>query len=257
MLDYASFPEQRQALIRARLDLDGRVQCVELALQLQVSEHTIRRDLQDLAAAGICKRVYGGAITVAPSAGDFAVRADHAQDSKVRLGQAAAALVRANLCIFIDAGTTNLAVAHALPADVPMTVVTNAPAIALAAMARGPKCEVIMLGGRLQPRTGAALGGAPHEQIMGMHFDQCFLGVCGVDPQAGLTAFDFDDASFKKAAVRQSDQIIVALTADKIPSIARYQIAPCTAASVLVVERSVPAGKLAAYTDLGLHIEYA
>ena len=74
MLDYAAFPEQRQALIRQLLHNDGRVQCSTLVEQLGVSEHTIRRDLQVLADEGLCKRVYGGAVSVLGDVADFQQR---------------------------------------------------------------------------------------------------------------------------------------------------------------------------------------
>ena len=69
MLDYAAFPEQRQALIQQTLREQGRVVCAELARQLGVSEHTVRRDLHELSKEGLCKKVYGGAVLIVPDAG--------------------------------------------------------------------------------------------------------------------------------------------------------------------------------------------
>lgn len=74
MLDYAAFPEQRQARIRQILIESGRVVCAELAVQMGVSEHTIRRDLHELSKKGICKKVYGGAVLQLPEAGSFISR---------------------------------------------------------------------------------------------------------------------------------------------------------------------------------------
>ncbi len=74
MLDYAAFPEQRQELIRQILRDQGRVVCVDLAAQMQVSEHTIRRDLHELSKEGVCKKVYGGAVLQIPEAGSFQSR---------------------------------------------------------------------------------------------------------------------------------------------------------------------------------------
>jgi DeoR/GlpR family transcriptional regulator of sugar metabolism len=69
LLDYAAFPQQRQALICQILQENGRVVCAELAARLQVSEHTIRRDLHELSREGFCKKVYGGAVLSLPEAG--------------------------------------------------------------------------------------------------------------------------------------------------------------------------------------------
>ena len=109
MLDYDAFPEQRQSRIRELLLKTGRVICVKLAQELGVSEHTIRRDLQELARDGVCKRVHGGAVSISPASGSFATRIEEGQASKALLGKAGAQLIRDGGCIFIDAGTTNLA----------------------------------------------------------------------------------------------------------------------------------------------------
>lgn len=80
MLDYAAFPQQRQALICQILQENGRVVCAELAARLQVSEHTIRRDLHELSREGFCKKVYGGAVLSLPEAGDYSERKDKPRD---------------------------------------------------------------------------------------------------------------------------------------------------------------------------------
>jgi DeoR/GlpR family transcriptional regulator of sugar metabolism len=256
MLDYAAFPEQRQSLIRDLLCKEGRVVCVKLSQELQVSEHTIRRDLQELARAGVCKRVYGGAVGLSPASGCFAQRRDQGVASKALLGQAGAQLIRDGGCIFIDAGTTNLAVAKAIPPELSLTVVTNAPSIAAEVM-NLPRCEIIMLGGRIQARTGAALGATPLNQAKDMHFDQCFLGACAVDPEQGLTVFDYEDAEFKRGLVRQNNELIVVLTSDKIPSIARYKVMSCQEISVLVVDNDMPRDKVAALIEQGVDVRFS
>ena len=256
MLDYAAFPEQRQSLIRDLLRKDGRVVCGKLAQELQVSEHTIRRDLQQLAREGICKRVYGGAVGLSPASGSFAQRREQGLASKALLGQAGAQLIRDGGCIFIDAGTTNLAVAKAIPPERSLTVVTNAPNIAAEVM-NLPRSEVIVLGGRIQARTGAALGATPQSQVKDMHFDQCFLGACAVDPAQGLTVFDYEDAEFKRGLVRQSNELIVALTSEKIPSIARYKVVSCQEISILVVENDIPRDKVAALIAQDVDVRFS
>ena len=117
MLDYAAFPKQRQALICQILQENGRVVCAELASRLNVSEHTIRRDLHELSREGYCKKVYGGAVMTLPEAGDYSERKEKNTATKSRIAQKCAKLVKPGGCIFIDTGTTNLAMAEALPAE--------------------------------------------------------------------------------------------------------------------------------------------
>ncbi|HBL4973009.1 TPA: DeoR/GlpR transcriptional regulator [Enterobacter cloacae] len=241
MLDYAAFPEQRQARIRQILQKSGRVICTELASQMNVSEHTIRRDLHELSKEGYCKKVYGGAVLQLPDAGNFLSREQKISAEKHTIAQKAATLVQAGGCIFIDAGTTNLALAKALPADLNVTVVTNSPAIATELL-RHPLCEVIITGGQIQRESGGSVGATAAGQIQGIIFDQAFIGGCAMDPQMGLTGFDFADCEFKKAVIAQSNQTIVALTADKLPGVARFVVATCQDIDVLVVEEALEQG---------------
>lgn len=238
MLDYAAFPEQRQARIRQILTESGRVVCAELAIQMKVSEHTIRRDLHELSKEGICKKVYGGAVLQLPESGSFVSREQKKSAIKDTIAQKAATLVKAGGCIFIDTGTTNLALAKALPVELSITVVTNSPVIA-AELLHHPLCEVIITGGQVQRASGGATGATAVNQIQGIIFDQAFIGGCAMDPEAGLTGFDFADCEFKKAVIAQSNETIVALTPDKLPGVARYVVAKSRDIDVLVVDERI------------------
>lgn len=253
MLDYAAFPGQRQDLIRQILQENGRVVCAELAIRMNVSEHTIRRDLHELSKEGFCKKVYGGAVLQLPDAGNFFTREQKNSAKKDSIAQKAATLIKAGGCIFIDTGTTNLALAKALPADLSITVVTNSPAIA-AELLRHPLCEVIMTGGQIQRVSGGAVGATAANQIQGIIFDQAFIGGCAMDPDMGLTGFDFADCEFKKAVIAQSNQSIVALTMDKLPGVARFVVAKSRDIDVLVVEEGMDKDVLEAFTAQDVRI---
>lgn len=256
MLNYAAFPQQRQSLIREKLLNAGRVVVADLAQEWQVSEHTIRRDLQELAREGVCKKVYGGAVSRVKESDSFINRSRETSDEKQRIARHCASLVKNGGCIFIDAGSTNLALARALPENLQLTVVTNSPLIAVELM-RYPHCEVIMLGGRVQQQTGGSLGVTPLNQLNDIWFDQCFAGGCAMDAAAGLTVFNYEDAGFKKAVIARSNEIIVALTAEKIPGIARYTVAQCEDIAIMVVDKGLATEKLAAFSEKNVRIAFA
>lgn len=256
MLDVASFARDRHEIIRQKLKTEGRVYCTQLSADLQVSEHTIRRDLQDLAEEGICRRVHGGAISSLSETANFGARLQEQRDTKDLLGEAGAKLIRDGACVFFDAGTTNLAVARAIPADLRFTAVTNTPSIAVELL-KHPHVEVIMLGGRLRRSTGGALGITALKQFQRMHFDQCILGVCALDAASGVTVFEYDDAEFKQALIGQSEQVIVVLTSDKTPGVARYRIAGCDSISDLVLEHGISDTKITPFTEAGIKIHQA
>ena len=120
--------DERLDLIRAQLARQGKVLANDLAAQFGVSEDTIRRDLRELARQGFCRRVYGGALLPSPDSGSLAARVSSHQDAKAELARTTSRLLRDGQTLFIDAGSTNLAIANALPQELKLTVVTNAPA---------------------------------------------------------------------------------------------------------------------------------
>lgn len=235
MFDYAEFPEQRQEKIKQLLAQHGKVVCALLAPELNVSEHTIRRDLKELATLGLCKRVYGGAVSVLPPSGNFLNRENVNSEIKEQLARRAVALIKPESCVFFDAGTTNLAIARQLPVGMVLTAVTNSPLIA-AELMHHEAVEVIFPGGRINKETGGATGIDTLRHIEKMFFDQCLLGACAFDADEGVTVFEYDDAEFKKCLVTRSSEIIVTLTADKIATLARYQVASCEEITTLVTD---------------------
>lgn len=82
MIDYDSLPEQRQDLIYQLLQQTGRVVGTDIALQLGVSEHTVRRDLQAMARKGLCKKVYGGAVSQFKQSANFETRVTRSVEEK-------------------------------------------------------------------------------------------------------------------------------------------------------------------------------
>ena len=238
-----TLPNERQGLILDRLLRDGRVLAMDLAAEFQTSEDTIRRDLRDLAAAGRCRRVYGGALPVSPAAGPVSRRIGVAPDAKRALGRAAAGLVEPGWTVLIDSGSTNLRIAEALPADRDMTVVTNAPAVA-AALAGRPRCTLVVLGGRVHPAIGAAFGPRTLRDLEGVWADIAFIGCCGLAAEPGLTVFDPEEAEFKRRLLAVSARAAVAITADKLGTAAPFVVGPAAALHHLVIEARTSAPAL-------------
>ncbi len=247
--------KERHVFIQQRLLADGRVLALDLAQQLNVSEDTIRRDLRDLAAAGLCTRVYGGALPLSPATGPLAERRTQAPERKARLAQAAVALVVADSVLFIDAGSTNLAIAAALP-ELPLTVITNAAAVALALQER-PAIELIMIGGRFDRRSGANLGAAALRDAERMRPDIFFLGGCGVDAEAGVTCFNYEEAEFKRSLAAISNAVLVAATSEKFGTAATYAVLPAAHLTHLVLEPDADRQQAEGFARQGVQLLYA
>lgn len=248
--------EQRHSLIRKRLEISGRVLAGELAREFGVSDDTIRRDLRDMAASGLCRRVYGGALPVAPQAGPLGDRTAKADERKTALGQTAARFVEPGTTVFFDAGSTNLAIAHALPHDIALVAATNAPVIATELLAR-PRVEVILVGGRVDREVGGALGAKAIRDAEILRPDLLVLGACGIDCEAGMTAFSYEDAEFKRFVAQRSRKVLAAVTNDKIATAAPYTVMPVADCARLVVEHDAEPQMLVQLSGKGLDIIHA
>jgi DeoR/GlpR family transcriptional regulator of sugar metabolism len=108
-----ALPEERQRMIADRLAREGRVVALELARQFGTSEDTIRRDLRELAAAGLCRRVYGGALPLSPASASLAERLAVVSERKQALGATLAGLLPTGQVLFVDAGSTHLVIHNA------------------------------------------------------------------------------------------------------------------------------------------------
>ncbi len=226
---------QRRTHLLDLLDRDGRIVAKEAAAALGVSEDSIRRDLRDLADAGQCIRVYGGALPVPAADRPFAERLSLETDSKERVARVAAARIRPGSTVIIDAGTTALALARLLPDDPTLTVITPSPAVALAVAEHSP-ARVIMIGGELGRHSMVANGALAAEAIRRLSADACFLGVTGVHPEHGLTTGELDDAATKRALAERSTEVYVLASEEKIGAVSRYPVLDLDEVTEVIVD---------------------
>ncbi|MCJ2876927.1 UNVERIFIED_ORG: DeoR/GlpR family transcriptional regulator of sugar metabolism [Rhizobium sp. SORGH_AS260] len=230
------FVSERQALILEQLRQNGRVLAQDLAQNFGVSEDTVRRDLREMAARGECMRVYGGALLSDSKTVPLKTRIAEDADRKALLARAVVPLLKRGMVVFIDAGSTNLAIARAIPAGLNVTVVTNTPAIAAELTGRAD-IDLVLIGGKVDPAVGAAIDAMALRQLELMRPDLCVLGVCGVAVETGLSADVFEDAVFKRLACSASQRIVAAITTEKLGHKAAFQVHDFSPPLSLVLER--------------------
>lgn len=245
--------EQRHLAILDELQLSGRVLARELAERLQVSEDTVRRDLRELATRGALQRVHGGALPVSPALANLARRSGIAVDEKRALGLKAASLVSDGQLVFVDGGTSTLAMAQQLPATLRATVATHSPVIA-AALIEHPSVEVLMLGGRLFKHSGVAVGAAVAQAIQSLRADCYFLGVTGVQAEFGLSTGDAEEAQVKALLMASSAETVLMASSDKLGKVSPYRVAPLSALSTLIVTPQADPAELQVLRVPGLEI---
>ncbi|KTR91330.1 DeoR faimly transcriptional regulator [Microbacterium testaceum] len=224
----------RKDALLERLRRDGRLVVKDVALELGLSEDSIRRDLRELDAAGLAVRVYGGALPASPAVADYGARGTVARSSKSRVAAAALDLIEPGATVLLDGGTTTLALVEALPRSFAGTVITHSPTIAAALLHH--EAEVIVIGGRVFKHSAVACGSAAVEAAQRISADIFFLGVTGVHPAAGFTTGDADEAAMKRVLAERAAETYVLASEEKLGAASRFGILPLDAVAGVVAD---------------------
>lgn len=205
---YAMLTEERHTIIVDMVNKRGIVKTQELMQALNCSESTIRRDLETLHNDGKIKRIHGGAKRIYQISEELTVREKSLKNvqEKSSIGKMAASLIEENDVIFLDAGTTTLAMIDFINKG-NITVVTNG--IQQASLLTDKQIETILIGGRIKQGTKAIVGSTSFTNLQSFRFNKAFLGVNGIDIEFGLTTPDPEEATIKKLAQQQSSMTYV------------------------------------------------
>ncbi len=209
-------PSKRQQAILDLLSPRQRVSVNELALWLNVSRETIRRDLAALDASHLLRKVHGGAIPVQTAREDsFTRRARHLEAEKQRIGARAAALFTAGDSLFVDAGTTTMAFASALAGKDGLTVISNCVEVAARLWRGSGRNRIHLLGGDYSGEASETLGAETVRQASAFHPDHAVIGIGAVDEHAGFMDFNLDEALVAATMVRNARNVTVLAGRDK------------------------------------------
>ncbi len=190
----ALIPAQRRERIQEYLALYKIVPSVELSHMLDVSEATVRRDLEYLELEGVVERTHGGAILsqrmrLEP---EYIQRAARHVDEKRAIGTLAASLLEDGDIVFINSGTTTTQIIQHIPADMNLTIFTNNLQAALEIGDVG--FELILLGGAFQSKSNSVAGRFALQVLDQVYADKTFIGVDGISLKHGCTVPSNDEA---------------------------------------------------------------
>jgi DeoR/GlpR family transcriptional regulator of sugar metabolism len=245
--------EERQQHVLDALKRDGKVVAIEISALLDVSEDTIRRDLNELAEAGLLRRVHGGAVAKALTEVAYNNRSQQHTEAKSSIAEAAAHLAQDGQVILLDCGTTTTRLAEVFPSDLRATVITNSPP-AVMALAKYPNLEVILLGGTLNKATMTIIGVEAAASLAHFRADICFLGVNGLHIEAGVTDFGYEEAQLKRLMIENSATVVALASANKLGKVAPFVLAPINALTHLVTEGSAADDVLMPYSEAGITV---
>lgn len=247
---------ERRDLLMERLRRDGKLIARDLAAELGLSEASLRRDLRELAAAGLCQRVYGGALPASPALGGHATRTELAPESKRRVGARAAHLITPGSTVILDGDTTGQAVAEALRPDLEAMIITPSPLVA-AALLNHPSVRVFVLGGMLDKHHATTSGAAAAEVVSNISADLYLLAPTGIHEKAGLTSPDPEQAALRRMFVSRAADTYVLGSLDKIGTAAPYRISGASEVAGIITDAPAYHHTIQQLSQQGATIIYA
>ncbi|WP_348788593.1 DeoR/GlpR family DNA-binding transcription regulator [Leifsonia sp. NPDC080035] len=256
----------RAERLNAVLDLlaeDGQIEVEEIVAKLDVSAATARRDLDALASQQLLTRTRGGAIGQSV-AYDLPIRYKREQHTpeKLRIAQAASALVPRGAVVGLCGGTTSTAVATVLgsrpdlmePSPHPnLTVVTNAINIAAQLVMR-PQIKTVVTGGVVHARSYELVGPYSDVVLEKITMDIAFIGVNGIDPIVGATVHDEGEASVNSLMARRATRSVVVADSSKIGRKAFATLGGPKVLTTLITDDGITDEQRAAFVEHGIEV---
>ncbi len=232
--------ESRQDHIRALILENNYVSFRELReLYPNVSLMTLHRDIDDLQEEGILVKVRGGARgSQLNSEPLFGVRSRLNVREKQIIAKKAATLVRPGSALFLDAGSTCMAMANHLQ-DVNMDIITTAPNTAVE-LCRLNRPSITLCGGKINRVNFAASGQTTLDDLDKVNIDQAFLGASGLIPMSGFVCGKESEMLVKQKVIRKAHQVILLCDSSKFGAILPYTFAAFKDVDVLISDAPLP-----------------
>lgn len=214
-------PERHQQIL-SLLEERGTVRTIDLAEEFQVTDETIRRDLQTLAENGQLTRIHGGASSLSgrPKLQSFTERRSINVEKKRAIAQAAFDLIQPGRTYAFDSSTTVFELVCTLP-DLPYRVVTNAYAVLDQLIGR-EQIELISTGGRYHHKTQTFIGGDSYHSLRRHNINCAFVSSIGLDPAQGAAEGFEEQAIFKENLVQMSEEVILLIDSTKLMQRSEY-----------------------------------
>jgi DeoR/GlpR family transcriptional regulator of sugar metabolism len=249
-------PERHQKILE-RLDTKGVVRTIDLAETLQVTDETIRRDLQTLEVEGKLTRVHGGASgrNGKPKLRSFSERTQLNIESKEAIAAAALKFIQPDRTYAFDSSTTACALVAILP-DLPCRVVTNAFAIQELLMHK-EAVDLISTGGRYHRKTHTFIGGDSIDTLRHHQIHTAFISCIGFDIERGASEGFEQQAIFKEQLIQYAEEVVLLVDSSKINFRSEYFFATVQHLDRIITDRGIDAEAAAAIRNCGLNLTIA
>ena len=224
-----------------------------LAIELEVSEDTIRRDIEALHNNGLLSKVRGGAMLRSENPLSFQDRTTYLEGGKDIIALKAQQLIKPGQTIFMDGGTTNCAIAARLPLNSVLKVITNNHAL-VQILSKIPGIEIIILGGNYDRDTATSSGAQAVSEASKYVADIFFLGTCAIHNQFGITASLQTEGELKQAMIKSSLKVIALSNGEKLNSVEYFKVCDLDSINVLITDLASGDAQLNNYRNSGFQV---
>lgn len=245
--------KERQAFILHKVNLHNKVVSSSLCSEINVSEDTIRRDLQELATEGKVIKVHGGALSFSFNKVHYPATDVYSQQQKQIIAHKAIDLLKNGMSVLTSGGTTILEMARMLPLELKATFITGSIPAILEYM-RHPNIDVVLIGDKISKNSKITIGSEAIAKIKKMKASICFLGITAIDPDRGITENDPDLVKLKKAMVETSGKVVCLCISEKLGTSAATKICELADIDILITELPPTDPLLSPYWNAGVTV---
>ena len=245
--------KERQAYILHQVNLHNKVLSSSLCTEINVSEDTIRRDLQELAEEGMIIKVHGGALSPSFNHVYFPTNGVYSQSQKKTIANKAISLISNGMFVLTSGGTTIIEMARMLPPQLKATFISGSIPAILEYM-HHPNIEVILIGDKISKNSKITVGSHAIAKIKEVKADICFLGTNAIDLEHGITDNDWEVVQLKQAMIESSKRVVCLSIAEKINSVQPIRVCGLEDIDIVITELSPDDAILKPYIDAGVKV---
>ncbi len=239
--------EERLKYIISQINIHNKVLSADLSTKLNVSEDTVRRDLNELTDNGQIIKVHGGAISKSFHS-PYSERDVYKKEEKKEIARKAADLIEDGMLVIVGGGTTMIELARLIPKRLFCTFFTISPVVATE-LAEHVNLRVHLIGGQLSPETQVVVGSQVIQQLSEIQADLCLLGTNSVSLNKGVTDSDWEAVQVKKAMIKSARETAILSIAEKLDSIQKIKVCQLAELTYLVTDLTPSDKRLKKYSN--------
>lgn len=245
--------KERQAYILHQVNLHNKVLSNSLSSEMEVSEDTIRRDLQELSETGKLIKVHGGALSHSFNKITYPSSDIYAHSDKRIIANKAVSLIKDGMFVLTGGGTTVIEMARALPHGLHATFVSGSIPAVVEYM-NHPMIDVIVLGDKVSKTSKMTIGGDALGKIKNFKADICLLGINAIDLENGITDNDWDVVQLKQHMISSSQKVVCLTISEKINTLQPIHVCAANKLDILITELDPGDPLLQPYVEAGITV---